>query len=293
MRWLSTTAGCCANVLVVFGLTAESASATSDSRPAPCADPAVAIEIALISQTGPTSGRVRITGIVKNLGSVAWNATSSTHRLQLILAQKNSDARPNGEAVEPAIAIAHLSPGQQFRIDHQIDWEVKAMASYPRFIVQLFNVGRAGRSPAPARLDCRADNNRKEITPEDIDRVFGPAPTSGLPLSIQGYRLLRGIGGKTVETTLVYNRVSAAAGKITVSVAAPYSGTADEVPISGKTGAAKLRVDIPCDHRDGSSDSSMVTITYRLWGSFGQPGAASWVAGFSTEHSIPYKEMCR
>jgi len=293
MRRFATTAGCCTTVLIAFGLMAESASATSDSRPAPCADPAVTIELALVSKTGPTSGRVRITGIVKNLGSAAWNATSSTHRLEMVLAQKNSDARPNGEAVEPPIAIAHLSPGQQFRIDHQIDWEVKPMVSYPRFIVQLFNVGRVGVSPASARLDCRADNNRKEIAPKEIDRLFGPAPTSGLPLIIQGYRLLGGTGVKTVETTLVYNRVSGAAGKITASVAAPYSGTANEVPIAGKTGAAKLRVDIPCDRRDGSSDLSMVTITYRLWGSLGQPGAASWVAGFSAEHSIPYKEMCR
>jgi len=292
MKRALTTSGCRAIFLVAFSLAAEAAPRSSASGPAPCADPAADIEIALVSKTGPASGRVRITGIVKNLGSAAWTATSSTHRLQMVLAQKNSDARPNGEAVEPPVAIAQLAPGQQFRIDHQIDWDVKAKVSYPRFIVHFSNVGRIGAAPASLHLDCSAANNRKEITPEDINRLFGPPPSSGAPLSIQGYRLLGGVGVNTVETTLVYNRASAAAGKLTATVAAPYSGVAEEVPISGKTGSAKVRVNIPCERRDGSNPSPKLTVTYRLWGSLGQPGAVNWVAGFSTQHSIPYGDIC-
>ena len=293
MKRALTTSGCCAIFLAAFSLAAEAAPRSSVSSPAPCADPAADIEIALVSKTGPTSGRVRITGIVKNLGSAAWTATSSTHRLQMVLAQKNSDAHPNGAAVEPPVAIAQLAPGQQFRIDHQIDWEVKAKASYPGFVVHFSNVGRIGAAPASLHLDCRADNNRKEITPADINRLFGPSPPSGAPLSIQGYRLLGGVGVNTVETTLVYNRASDTAGKLTAAVAAPYSGVAEEVPISGKTGSARIRVNVPCERQDGSDPAPKLTVTYRLWGSLGQPGAANWVAGFSTRHSIPYGEICK
>ena len=293
MKRAITTPGCCAIFLAALSLTAEGASRSSVSSPAPCADPAADIEIALVSKTGPVSGRVRITGIVKNLGSAAWTATSSTHRLQMVLAQKNSDARPNGEAMEPPVLIAQLAPGEQFRIDHQIDWEVKAKASYPRFVVHFSNVGHMGAAPASLHLDCRADNNRKEITPEDINRLFEPPPPSGAPLSIQDYRLLGGVGVNTIETTLAYNRASAAAGKLTATVAAPYSGVAEEVPISGKTGSARIRINVPCDRRDGSDPMPKVTVTYRLWGSLGQPGAANWVAGFSTQHSIPYGEICK
>ena len=293
MKRAITTSGCCAILLVALSLTAEGASRSSVSSPASCADPAADIEIALVAKTGPTSGRVRITGIVKNLGSAAWTATSSTQRLQMVLAQKNSEAQPNGETVEPPVLIARLAPGEQFRIDHQIDWEVKAKASYPRFVVHFSNVGRMGAAPASRHLDCRADNNRKEITPEDINRLFSPPPPSGAPLSIQGYHLLGGVGVNTIETTLVYNRASDTAGKLTATVAAPYSGVAAEVPISGKSGSARIRVNVPCDRRDGSGPSPKLTVTYRLWGSLGKPGADNWVAGFSTQHSIPYGEMCK
>jgi hypothetical protein len=52
-------------------------------------------------------------------------------------------------------------------------------------------------------------------------------------------------------------------------------------------------VHIPCDIQNESRLSTRpVDITYRLWGSLGVPGNSRWVVSFSTEHSIPYSELC-
>jgi hypothetical protein len=291
VKYALTTTGCCAAVLLIFSLVAEDAASSAPGA-TPCADPAADIELALISKSGPTAGRVRITGIVKNLGTVPWTAMSPSHSLKVVLAQRNSKARPDGEPVQPAIAIRQLAPGQQYRIDHQVDWEAVKHASYPRFIVRFSDPGQAGARPAAYRLDCRSANNRKEITAADINKLFQTAAPEK-PLKAQSSRLLGGIGVNTVETELVYHRNSAYTGKLTASVAAPYSGTSDEVPISGKSGTAQIRVHIPCDVKAASGrDARPVTITYRLWSSLGLPGGSASAPSFSIKQSIPYHELC-
>lgn len=263
------------------------------SVPASCADPAADIEVALVSKTGPTTGRVRITGIVRNLGSAAWDATTPSHRLQMVLAKRNSEAHPNGDPLEPPVAIAHLSPEQQYRIDHQMNWDANKNTLYPKFIVWFSDSGQVGAYPVSYSPDCRSDNNRKEITAADINKLFVSLPSAGQPLKVQNYRLLGGMGVNTVEAILAYDRSSAAAGKITASVAAPYSGSSDEVPIAGNSGTAKIRVYIPCDNQDASSiPLRPVVITYRLLSSLNLPGGSNWVVSFSAEQPIPYRELC-
>jgi hypothetical protein len=293
MKYLLTTTGCCAAMLAAFSLGAEAADSSSTPASITCADPAADIEMTLISKTGPATGRVRITGVVKNLGTATWIATSPSHRLQMVLAQKDSEANPPGNPVQPPIAIAQLSPGQQFRIDHQMNWDTSKSPSYPRFIVKFSDSGRIGAYPARYHPDCRTDNNRKEVTAADVNKLFGPAAPSGKPLTVQSYRLLGGVGVNTVEALLGFSKTSAASGKITTSVAAPYRGTSDEVPIEGNSGSARIRVHIPCDIQNASTvPSRPVDITYRLWGSLGLPGNSRWVVSFSTEQSIPYSELC-
>ena len=284
---------CGAVVLTVLCLSAGVASGAPSSGAQHCADPEADVQIALISKNGPTTGRVRITGIVKNTGSASWVATSPSHRLRMVLTQQDSAALPDGKPVEPAIAIAQMKPGEQFKIDHQVNWDARVNAAYPKFIVRVFNVGRIGAHVVLSSLDCRADNNRREVTAADINKLFGPSMPAGQPLEVQGYRLLGGVGVNTVEATLAYSRATSAAGKITASVAAPYSGISDDVPIEGKSGSARIRVNIPCDNKDGSNrPPPPVTIFYRLWSSLGLPVSTSWVSSFSTEHAIPYREVC-
>lgn len=292
MKYALTTTGCCTAVLLVFSLTVEGQAASSASGAIPCADPAADIELALISKSGPGAGRVRITGVVKNLGNAAWTATSPSHHLQVVLARRSSGARPEGEPVQPAIAIRQLAPGQQYRVDYQTDWGTDKKDSQARFIARFFDSGKIGARPASYRPDCRSDNNRKEITAVDINRLFQPvAPEKAL--KAQSYRLLGGVGVNTVETELAYKRNSTNAAKLTASVAAPYTGTSDDVPIGGNNGMAKIRVHIPCDAKETSGpDARPVSITYRLWGSLSLPGGSGWVPSFSVEQSIPYRELC-
>lgn len=279
-------------MLLVFGLTVEGQAAASKSSAKPCADPAANIELALISKSGPTTGRVRITGVVKNLGKTAWTVTSPSQRPQMVLARKDAGTPPEGEPVQPAIAIRQLLPGQQYRIDYQTDWDTDKKGPRPRFIARFINPGQAGRRGASSRQDCRSDNNRKEITATDIDRLF-QRPTPAKPLVAQSYRLLGGIGVNTVETDLAYKRSSGNAGKLTASVAAPYTGTSDDVPISGNSGTEKIRVHVPCDAKHTSaSNPPPIAITYRLWNSLSLPGRSGWVAGSSIEQAIPYRELC-
>lgn len=292
MRHALTTMGCCAVVLTALGLRAEAVLAAPASNAEPCADPAADIEIALISKTGPTTGRVRITGIVKNVGSAAWVATSPAQRLQMVLAQQSSADPPDTEPVEPVIAIAQLKPGEQFKIDHQVNWDARTRGLYPKFILRIFDTGATTLVGATDR-DCHSDDNRKEITAADINKLFGPVPPSGPLLRLQHYHLLGGVGVNTVAATLSYDRSSSVPGEITASVAAPYSGISEEVPIAGKAGTASVRVNIPCDRKQTSnSPPPPVVITYRLWGSTGLPGASSGLLGSSLEQSIPYGKLC-
>jgi hypothetical protein len=292
MKQTLTTTGCSAAVLLVFSLTVEGQAALSASGANPCADPAADIELALISKSGPTAGRVRITGIVKNLGNAAWTATSMSHRLQMVLARRNSEAQPEGEPIQPAIAIQQLAPGQQYRIDYQTNWDTDKKDSHSGFIVRFFELGLVGTRPASSRPDCRSDNNRKEIAAADIDRLFQPAAPEK-PLKAQSYRLLGGVGVNTVETQFAYSRSSVNAGKLTASVAAPYTGTSDEVPINGSSGTAIIRVHIPCDVKETSDPNAQpVTIIYRLWASLSLPGGSGWVPSFSLDQSIPYSALC-
>lgn len=277
--------------MLVFSLMADGWAGSTAPGATPCADPAADIELALISKTGPSAGRVRITAVVKNIGSAAWTATSPSHHLQMVLTRRDNGARPEGEPVQPAIAIRQLAPGQQYRIDYQTGWDADIKASRPRFIAHFFDAGQAGAHSAAPLNDCRADNNRREITVADIDRLFQAAPE--LPLKIQSHRLLGGIGVNTLEAQLAYRRKPANAGKLTAAVAAPYTGASDDVPLSGDSGMAKIRVHIPCDAPEtAGANPPPVTITYRLWGTLGLPGGAGWVPGFGVEQSIPYRELC-
>lgn len=279
-------------MLAVFSLVAGAEPGASAPGLSSCADPAADVELALISKTGPTSGRVRITAVVKNLGNAAWNATSPSHHLQMVLARRDNGSRPDGEPVQPAIAIRQLAPGQQYRIDYQTDWDTDKKAPQPRFIVRFSDSGQPGTGPANYRPDCRSDNNRTEIIAADIDKLFQPAAPPQ-PLKVESYRLLGGIGVNTVETQLAYRRGMTNTGKLTATAAAPYAGTSDDAPLNGDSGMVKIRVHIPCDAKETpGTNPPPVIITYRLWGTLGLPGGSGWVPGFGLEQSIPYRELC-
>ena len=275
----------------VIAITPSHAAGKGASMNPRCADPAVKIEATLVSKTGPGSGRVRISGTAKNLGSTVWAPTSSSHRLQMVLNTQRSATQPAGEPVEPAVEIARLVPGQEFKIDHQTNWEIGTNQAFPRFRIELYETGKRGTLPKAYQPDCQRNNNRMELGVADIDSLFQPPVSNTSPLSVQGYQLFS-TGGKTIlETRLAYQRSSSNPGRLTASVAAPYVGTAEPTPLSGRSGSATIRVEIPCNQT--VSNSAPMTITYRLWGSLNKPGeTSSWVGSFSAAQTISYQELC-
>jgi hypothetical protein len=290
VKYVPTATACAAAVLAVFSLTAGAESDASAPGATPCADPAADIELALISKSGPGTGRVRITGVVKNLGTAAWTASGPSHYLQAVLTRRDAGTREEGEPVQPAIAIRQLAPGQQYRIDYQTDWDTRRKAP-PRFILRFFDSEQLGSRPADSGRDCRPGNNRKEVAAADINKLF--RTVAAPPLRIESYRLLGGIGVNTVETELAYRRRSTIAGRLTASVAPPYAGTSDEVPLGGSSGTVKIRVHVPCDAPETPPPNPpSVTITYRLWSTLGLPGGSGWVPDAGLEHAIPYRELC-
>ncbi|MDH3513721.1 MAG: hypothetical protein OEM83_02495 [Gammaproteobacteria bacterium] len=290
MNYPLITAGCCVALAAAFSPAAESQT-PSTPGPTRCADPAADNEVVLVSKFGPASGRVRITGIVTNRGTTAWKPTTSTHRLRMVLASKNSAADPETQ-LAPPVDIFQLEPGQQYRIDHQVNWDANLNAAFPKYIVRFSDAGQVGAKAGQYNPNCRTDNDRREIAPSDINRLFVARPPDP-PLRIQDYRLLGGVGINTVETTLSYSKNSANAGKITASVADPDSGTANAIPVSGSTGNTKLRVHVPCDRKNiPNFVQPDVSITYRLWGSLILHGGSGWVPGYSVEQTIPYRELC-
>lgn len=248
-----------------------------------CPELAVDAELALVSKTGVETGRVRITGVVRHRRGPAWKSSNLSHYLQMALMEIDSDNPEHGHPVQPLVPIRQMGVSQQYRVDHQINWIAGRGLSYPRYVVRFDEIGATGAS------GCRWALSSREITPADIDRLFS-VPAHDPPLSVKNYRLLGGVGVNTLEVQLAYRRKSSLGGRITASVAAPYSGDAAPVPVSGSHGVATIRVHVPCDAPP--SRPIPISVTYRLWGSLQLPGGGGWVPSFSLEHSVPYREIC-
>lgn len=138
-----------------------------------CADPAADIQVHLLNTTSPGKGRVRISGVLTNIGQTPWIATSYTHRLRAVLSIKLSEATPHGTPVASR-NVAPLAVGQQERLDYEMDWEVKPNARYPKFVMRLDETGQAQYDKHPLyKPDCRNDNNVKQITAAELNALFG------------------------------------------------------------------------------------------------------------------------
>jgi hypothetical protein len=150
-----------------------------------CADPAVDIRLLLLSKTAANKGRVRVTGVVTNAGATTWIATTYTHRLRSVLAVKANESYPLGTPVATR-DLSDLGAGQSVTLDYEIDWEAKANAQYPKFMIRFNETGQVDYQKFPLyRPDCRTDNNVKQISAVDINALFGPLPTPPAPLKIQ------------------------------------------------------------------------------------------------------------
>lgn len=251
-----------------------------------CADPAGDIKLQLLSKAAANKGRVRVTGVVTNAGATAWIATTYTHRLRAVLAVKVNESSPSGTPVATR-DLNGLGAGQSVTLDYELDWEAKANAQYPKFMIRFNETGQVDYQKFPLyRPDCRTDNNVKQISAADINALFGPLPPPPAPLKIQSYRLSGGTKtGKIVETMLAYQRDGSGAARLSAAVTAPHAGTADAVSIAGTSGSATVRVRIDC-RKQTSGGAGPVRITYTLTQLLSTPLGSTWIPAGSVSHTL-------
>ena len=266
-----------------------------------CADPAVDLSVQLLSKTSATQGRIRITAIVKNVGQVAWAATSYTHHLSGLLTSKYNEQNYNGQPLEPAQKINGLGVGQQVALTHEMNWTAQQNALYPKFIVRVSEAGQADYSKTPQeKLNCRTDNDRKEIGPGEVNILFGDIPPPSAPVTIQSYKTEFGV----VIASIHYNRAAEGSARINGSVEPPHSGKGAELSVLGKTGTVNLRVGVTCATKgEGKGEKSIggkalvkadgVKLSYGLSESLsGGPLGSSWVPVGVVSHVVPYAQIC-
>ncbi len=143
-------------------------------RPRPeltCADPmAQGVNYTLVSRTARFQGRVRITGVVRNQGTAAYQ--SGANQQIAYLYEQNPGAQPRLVAQR---AFQNLNPGQEVQVVFERTWNSSSPSEGefpPAYIVAI------GYDP-DIRLDgnlnnddCRLGNNRLERSGTEINALF-------------------------------------------------------------------------------------------------------------------------
>ncbi|GAQ94575.1 hypothetical protein TAGGR_1759 [Thermodesulfovibrio aggregans] len=128
------------------------------------------IEFTIVSRTGKFSGKVRITGVVKNAGSEPYISGPNQQAVHLyefipggsprLVAKKN---------------FQNLNPGQQITVTYERNWDAASTSegefpsSYRVVIVYDPDIRMDGN---PKNDDCNLNNNEKERSGADINRLF-------------------------------------------------------------------------------------------------------------------------
>lgn len=249
-----------------------------------CADPAADIRVELLSKTAATSGRVRITGVLRNAGAAAWVPSKYGHRLVAVLAIKTSEAQPNGTPVVSGLSIDGLAPGQERRISYETNWEAKYGAQYPKFLMRFHHSVIPDYSARPGYdPNCRSDNDRKEIAATVVAALFGPLTPPPPPLRAVSHRM----SGGDLEAVLAFAKDGDSAARIRTG--AVPRGTADEVAVSGRSGTATVRVRGVCT----GTPAGTLQLTHELvvTAGFGPLGSATVSVG-SLEQRLSLAALC-
>lgn len=141
---------------------------------APCPDPAAkTLDFEIVSRTGDFRGRVRIVGVVKNLGRAAYESGPNQQSVQLWEdVQGASERQPVASQ-----AFQDLAPNQEVRVSYERDWNASSPAEGefpPSYILMISYDPDIQMDGNEANDDCRAGNNRKERSGMDINAMFGP-----------------------------------------------------------------------------------------------------------------------
>lgn len=131
-----------------------------------CPDPAARqIDFQLIQRTNQFNGRVRITGVVRNVGRAAYESNPGQ---QIAYLYEN-------ERLVAQRSFQNLTPGQEVRVVYVRDWNISSPAegefppTYKLIIGYDPDIAIDGN---PRNDDCNLNNNRRERSGEDIRALF-------------------------------------------------------------------------------------------------------------------------
>lgn len=140
--------------------------------PAPkCPDPAVQnIDFKIVSKRSQFSGKVRITGVIKNVGSEPY--ISAPERQSVYLYEVPIGGTPKLVAKKN---FQNLNPGQVVTVSYERNWDAASPSegefppSYRLVIAYDPDITKDGN---PKNDDCNSNNNQKERSGADINKLF-------------------------------------------------------------------------------------------------------------------------
>jgi hypothetical protein len=121
------------------------------------------IQLELISRTSPHRGRVRITGIVRNVGSKTFISNPALRNRSYVALQELTTAR---KLLVGQQYFQNLRPGQDVKVVFEKDWDTRASALPSKYVLLI---------AANADYGCQPhsfDSLQRSST--DINALFSP-----------------------------------------------------------------------------------------------------------------------
>jgi hypothetical protein len=135
-----------------------------------CRDPSadsLTFQILSHDKAHKTRGRIRVTGVVKNIGNAAFE--SDPRQAQALLSE--IPAEGGAGTIKAQRAIASLAPGASFTLRFERDWDT-AREFPPKFTLLVTYDPDIYMDANKKNDDCNQNNNRRELTGEQINRTW-------------------------------------------------------------------------------------------------------------------------
>ncbi|ACI21234.1 MULTISPECIES: hypothetical protein [Thermodesulfovibrio] len=139
--------------------------------PPKCPDPAVQrIDFTVVSKTSQFSGKVRITGVVKNMGVEPY--ISGPNQQAVYLYEIPMGGKANLVATKK---FQNLNPGQEITVSYERNWNASSPSEGefpPSYRVVIAYDPDIRMDSNPKNDDCNMNNNQKERSGTEINALF-------------------------------------------------------------------------------------------------------------------------
>ncbi len=139
--------------------------------PPKCPDPAVQrIDFAIVSKTSQFSGKVRITGVIKNVGLEPY--ISGPNQQAVYLYEGPMGGKANLVATKK---FQNLNPGQEVKVIYERNWHASSPAEGefpPSYRVLISYDPDIRMDGNPKNDDCNINNNQMERSGTEINALF-------------------------------------------------------------------------------------------------------------------------